>query len=106
MYGWAKSIGKSKYNIPCGRVFCHTPAMVRWTSPITGNVQISGGVWAVRNLEGRVQEWQLRKNGVPLTGARISWSKSCTSATPQPFRREAAARLRSKSPSGKETGSI
>jgi hypothetical protein len=24
--GWAKSVGKGKYDIPAGRVFCHTPA--------------------------------------------------------------------------------
>jgi uncharacterized protein (DUF608 family) len=83
--GVAKSTGKTKFDIPLGRVFCHTPALLRWTSPITGNIRISGGVWAVRHLEGRIQEWQLRKNGVPLTGARISWSKTCTSAAPQAF---------------------
>jgi uncharacterized protein (DUF608 family) len=83
--GWAKSIGASKYDIPAGRVFCHTPAIVRWTSPITGSVQISGGLWAVRNLEKRVQKWELRKNGLRLTGGQIAWSKTCTSAAPQPF---------------------
>ena len=83
--GWAKSVGQSKYDIPAGRVFCHTPATVRWTSPITGNIQISGGLWAVRNLEKRVQRWQLRKNGIPLTGGQIGWSETCTSTTPQYF---------------------
>lgn len=81
--GWAKSVGKSKYDIPAGRVFCHTPAIVRWTSPIAGNIRIRGSLWAVRNLEKRVQKWQVRKNGTPLTAGRIGWSKTCTSAAPQ-----------------------
>ncbi|NLS95629.1 MAG: hypothetical protein GXX96_26140 [Planctomycetaceae bacterium] len=81
--GWAKSVGQSKYDIPAGRVFCHTPAIVRWTSPITGSIRVSGGLWAVRNLEKRVQRWQLRKNAEPLTGGEIGWSETCTSATPQ-----------------------
>ena len=82
--GWAKGIGASKYDIPAGRVFCHTPAIVRWTSPISGNLQISGGLWAVRNIQGRVQKWQLRKNGAPFTGGQIAWSPTITSASPQP----------------------
>jgi hypothetical protein len=72
--GWARSIGASKYDIPAGRVFCHTPAVVRWTSPIDGTIQISGGLWAVRNIQGRVQNWQLRKNGTMLTGGQVAWS--------------------------------
>ncbi len=83
--GWAKSIGKSKYDVPAGRVFCHTPTVVRWTSPMAGSIQISGGLWAVRNLEKRVQKWQVRKNGLPLTSGQIGWSKTCTSAAPQPL---------------------
>jgi uncharacterized protein (DUF608 family) len=83
--GWAKSVGASKYDIPAGRAFCHTPAIVRWTSPISGDIRISGGLWAVRNIPGRVQAWQLRKNGVPWTGGRIAWSPTVTSASPQPY---------------------
>src|SRR3990172_4022193 len=83
--GWAKSIGTSKYDIPAGRVFCHDPGIVRWTSPIAGEIQISGGLWAVRNLDGRVQKWQLRKNGVPLTEGQIAWAPDFTSASPQPY---------------------
>lgn len=81
--GWAKSVGKSKYDIPAGRVFCHTPAIVRWTSPITGSIQVSGGLWSVRDLEKRIQKWQLRRNGQPLTSGQIGWSKKCNSATPE-----------------------
>jgi uncharacterized protein (DUF608 family) len=83
--GWAKSVGASKYDIPAGRVFCHTPAIVRWASPIAGTIQISGGQWAVRNLESRVQRWQLRKNNVPITEGAITWTATCSSASPQPF---------------------
>ncbi len=80
--GWAKSAGTSKHDIPRGRVFCHAPAVVRWTSPVAGRIEIRGGLWTVRNL-GRVQKWELRKNGLALTGGKIAWGP--TSAAPQPY---------------------
>jgi uncharacterized protein (DUF608 family) len=83
--GWAKSVGKSKYDIPAGRVFCHSAAIVRWASPISGRIQISGGLWAVRNLEKRVQKWQLRKNGAAFTEGQIAWAPGHSSASPLPL---------------------
>lgn len=80
--GWAKSVGTSPHDIPAGRVFCHSPAAVRWTSPFQGQVRITGGLWTVRNL-GRVQKWELRKNGQAFTEGLIAWGP--TSAAPQSF---------------------
>jgi uncharacterized protein (DUF608 family) len=80
--GWAKSVGTSPHDLPQGRVFCHDPAAVCWTSPLRGKVRISGGLWTVRNL-GRVQKWELRKNGRPFTEGLIAWGP--TSAAPQSF---------------------
>lgn len=80
--GWAKSVGTSKHDLPRGRVFCHDPAVLRWTSPLAGRIEIRGGLWITRNL-GRVQQWGLRKNGVELTGGQVAWGP--TSAAPQPY---------------------
>lgn len=78
--GWAKSVGKSKYDIPAGSVFCHTPARVRWTSPADGEIEIRGGLWLVRNA-GRQVHWELRKNSRAFTGGQLAWGP--TAAAPQ-----------------------
>jgi hypothetical protein len=80
--GWAKSVGKSRYDLPAGKVFCHSPAVLHWTSAINGEVQIGGGLWLVRNL-GRIQKWELRKNGSAFTGGQIAWGP--TSTSPQSY---------------------
>ena len=80
--GWAKSVGISVCDIPQGRVFCHNPTVLRWTSPVRGQVEIRGGMWVCRNI-GRVQKWELRRNGVRFTDGQLAWGP--TSAAPQPY---------------------
>ncbi|MHB9038461.1 MAG: carboxypeptidase regulatory-like domain-containing protein [Armatimonadota bacterium] len=80
--GWCKSVGHSGYDFPAGRVGCHGPAIVRWVSSRNGIIQISGGVWQMRNL-GRTQTWELRSNAATFTGGALSWGP--TSASPLNF---------------------
>lgn len=80
--GWAKSVGISVYDMPPGRVFCHSPTVLRWTSPVRGQIEIQGGLWVCRNI-GRVQKWELRRNGVRLTDGMLAWGP--TSAAPQSY---------------------
>jgi uncharacterized protein (DUF608 family) len=80
--GWAKSIGCKVCDIPAGRVFCHNPTVLRWTSPVRDEIEIQGGMWVCRNI-GRVQKWELRHNGVRMTDGRLAWGP--TSAAPQPY---------------------
>ena len=83
--GWAKSTGKSPFDLPAGRVAALTPTILRWTSPIRGEIQVSGGIWQVRN-SGQAQTWALRKTYAdPMAEGKLSWGP--TSASPQPFRR-------------------
>ncbi len=80
--GWARSAGGSKHDLPRGRIFCHGPAVLRWNSPIEGEVEFRGGLWSVRNL-GRVQKWSLRRNGKSFAAGKIAWGP--TSSAPQSF---------------------
>jgi uncharacterized protein (DUF608 family) len=80
--GWAKSVGIRACDIPVGRVFCHNPTVLRWTSPVRAAMEIRGGMWVCRNI-GREQKWELRRNGVRLTGGQLAWGP--TSAAPQPY---------------------
>ena len=63
--GWARSVGLLKSNVPAGRIFCHTPTYVQWTSPIAGEIEIGGGLWLLRNL-GRIQKWELQPQRIRL----------------------------------------
>jgi len=45
-------------------------ANVIWTSPINGEIDISGAVWIARNI-GRSNTWTLLRNGVSLTSGNI-----------------------------------
>lgn len=44
----------------------HAPWLVRWTSPVTGTVQVDGYVYQMDPTD-RLTEWQLIKNGALLT---------------------------------------
>ena len=86
--GWFKSLGRSRFDLPAGRVACHTPAVLRWTSPIAGEVRLRGGMWLARNL-GRNQGWELSKNGVAFAQGALAWGP--TSAKPFGFAQGSAA---------------
>jgi hypothetical protein len=46
------------------------PSNVIWTSPLTGNIDVSGGVWMGRDI-GRGNHWDISLNGISLTGGDI-----------------------------------
>jgi len=79
---WFRSVGELPYDIPKGRVACHSPGVLRWTAPVSGDLTIAGGLWLARNLD-RPQLWDLRRNGATLTSGRLEWG--ATSAQPQSF---------------------
>ncbi len=80
---WFRSNGSETFpaDVLAGDVVVHTtdptngvgngPAAVTWTSPLTGTVSLSGGVWMVREI-GRSNDWRLYKNGLLLTGGSIA----------------------------------
>jgi hypothetical protein len=87
---WFKRVSDSiTLDVPVGRVGMHgtetSNAGVNWTSSIDGAIDISGSVWQAAktgNHAGRSMNWNLLKNGVALTGGRVSSSDSFTSASP------------------------
>ena len=56
-------------------------ANVIWTSPDAGTASITGGVWMGRDI-GRANDWQILKNGAPLTGGSIFSGDAFSRATP------------------------
>ena len=55
-----------------------------WTSPETGTVDISGGVWMGRDID-RANHWSLEKNGTLLTGGDIASGDAFSRAAPFAF---------------------
>lgn len=55
-----------------------------WTSPDTGTVNITGGVWMGRDID-RGNHWELAKNGVVLTAGDISSGDAFSRAAPFDF---------------------
>jgi len=92
---WAKSTGATvgsvlNLDFPLGRVGMHGPedqpknlaaASVSWTSPASGDVDISGGVWLMRKV-GRSMDWTLSLNGSPFTSGQVNSLDAFTSANP------------------------
>jgi len=88
---WAKAIGDVGmlsgdpiYNgfIDAGTVYMHAAEEFRtgtdfssvvWTSPRTGAIHIDGGVWMAQAFQDRPHYWELRKNGVVLTGGPLTY---------------------------------
>jgi choice-of-anchor C domain-containing protein len=91
---WFKRASDSStLDVPVGRVGMHgsetSNAGVSWISPIDGAVDISGAVWQAAKTgdhAGRSMNWNLLKNGVTLTGGRVSGNDSFTSVSPFLFR--------------------
>ena len=91
---WFKSVGVTagtfwNLDIPAGRVGMHgiessTRSNVTWTSPISGTIGITGGVWLMRNL-GRNMDWRILVNGTPITGERLLFSQTGTFNSGNPF---------------------
>ena len=88
--------GPTALDIPVGKVGMHstswcggsevtTEASVDWTSPITGRIKISGGVWLAMDL-GRPQDWTLYFNDVPISGGSLYDSDPYSSVNPFDFK--------------------
>jgi uncharacterized protein (DUF608 family) len=70
--GWFKSLGRSPYDLPAGRIACYTPTVLRWRSPITGGVRVEGGIWLARDYK-RNHKWKLVKNTAVITSGTLQW---------------------------------
>lgn len=78
---WMKvvSVNNVGWDMPVGSVIMHgaehlSPAVwpgATWTSPVSGTVTISGGVWMPQNL-GRTMDWQILLDSTLMTDGRIS----------------------------------
>jgi hypothetical protein len=85
--GWSKSNGSEAINgwdLQTGDVYGHTPSAgsieIRWTSPVTGPIELSVGIWAIRDIS-RWNNCEFTYNGVvlgiPITiGDGDLWSRS------------------------------
>lgn len=71
--GWFRSNGTEQFTHDwlAGDIITHTGASeIRWTSPLVGTINISGGAWAGRDI-GRFNDWTISLNAVPLTSGTI-----------------------------------
>jgi len=80
---WFKSQGNEVFsrNFIAGDVVVHSTdpfngvgsglANAVWRSPVTGAVNVTGGVWIGREI-GRSSDWRLLLNGVVLTGGNVA----------------------------------
>jgi hypothetical protein len=100
---WAQAVGdigalagEPLYNgfVDVGTVFMHAAEEFRtgsdyssvvWTSPFTGPVEIEGGVWLSQAFQDRPHAWELRKNGVALTGGPLTFGDGYDKTLPFPF---------------------
>ena len=57
---------------------------VTWTSPITGSVSLTGGVWMGRDI-GRSATWTLSRNNVPLSDGAIASGDQYNRVSPFSF---------------------
>ena len=92
-FGWSKSNGTNYYqwDLQVGDVYGHTssggsvdPLEIRWTSPLAGSVDVSGGVWAIRDI-GRSNYWQLTLNGSVLTDGYVYSGDAYDRSNPFPI---------------------
>ena len=78
---------ENTFDIPIGRVGMHgstdinAPAGVTWTSPISGHVKISGGVWT-NPPKDRGMIWNIYFNGTRITGGDLYKFNPYTSDSP------------------------
>ena len=71
--GWFKSTGLSQWDIPVGVVACHAPAIIKWVSPFSGTVNISGNFWMARD-SGRSLEVTLSHNTATSSASNFTRS--------------------------------
>jgi len=87
---WFKSLGLTggtTFNLdaPAGRAGMHStgvgsngPGGVEWTSPVSGDVTITGGTWLMRQRN--PVNWSLTLNGVSFTGGTLLGDGTYTSS--------------------------
>lgn len=93
---WYRSNGTENFapDIQAGDVVVHSvdafngigngEANVTWTTPVAGIINISGGVWATREI-GRGNQWTLSLNDAPLSSGFVSSGDPYSRATPFDF---------------------
>jgi len=92
---WYRSTGTEPFvsDVLAGDVVMHSTddnalgygdGNVTWTSPITGTISISGGVWMAREI-GRANDWRIYKNGALLSNGSISSGDTYNRANPFKF---------------------
>lgn len=69
--GWCKSVGASSMDFPLGRVGHRGEVILRWTSPVSGLIRITGGLWQMRD-SGYSQSWMLRRNATSFTSGALT----------------------------------
>lgn len=83
--GWFKSNGTEQFahDWVQGDVITHTGSSeIRWTSPVSGSVNILGGIWATRDISGRFNDWTISLNGAPLASGTVGAHDPYDRATP------------------------
>ena len=87
-FGWSKSNGSNSYpwDLQVDDVYGHTSGVleIRWTSPLAGPVDVSGGVWAIRDI-GRSNYWQVTLNGSVLTDGYVYSGDAYNRSNPFPI---------------------
>ncbi len=90
-FGWSKSNGSNSASNPTwdlqpGDVYGHTQGLleIRWTSPEAGSADVSGGVWAIRDI-GRSNSWQVTLNGSVLASGYVYSGDAYDRANPFPI---------------------
>ncbi len=88
--GWSKSNGSEQgpnptWDLKPGDVYGHTTSFniieIRWTSPWAGTIHVSGGVWALRDIN-RWNNWQLDLNGVVKASGTVGDGDPYSSSNP------------------------
>jgi len=88
-FGWSQSNGSEQingYDLEVGDIYGHTMGEleIRWTSPLAGPIQVSGGAWALRDV-GRMNCWTVTLNGKPLQNGWIYSGDPYSRVNPAPI---------------------
>ncbi len=92
--GWSQSNGSELFETPGellpGDIYGHTPdngaqsIEIRWTSPLDGLVDITGGAWAIREI-GRSNYWQLTINDIIQASGVVGSGDAYSRSNPNSF---------------------
>lgn len=67
-------------DLPEGRVFMHSPGSFVWTSPVSGEIEISGGIWLAADKGNKVT-WVLSENADTIAAvANVEFADGGSSA--------------------------